>query len=91
MTTKLLDNRICTFEFLLSSKQRFWTIFLSDLLLAESSYYWVVCTPICIATRLLSASRCFFRSIRVRGHWNTPKYPQQVCREFRLRDVADDL
>ena len=30
-------------------------------------------TPICITIRLPVGSRCFYRSIRVRGRWNTPK------------------
>ena len=30
--------------------------------------------PICITIRLPFVSRCFCRSIRVGGHWNTPKF-----------------
>ena len=48
---------------------------------APSSWQKVVYTPpICITIRLPFVSRCFGRSIRVRGCWNTPK-----CSAIRFR------
>ena len=85
MTTKLINNKMCTFKILLSlrsqEKQRFWTIFLSALNapppLKSAHFISIVVSP---ALKILSLAR---RKTRMATAMNNKKHPNRF-RSFAL-------